>query len=100
MNKDFSKYIDDLANAVRQLGKAFGDICTALGNLSGSFCKSIATPKEWYLLKHAKKWRTRKKYQRRLKLRLMKIATEYTDEWPAWRTQTLNTPYFQEAKDE
>ena len=100
MNKDFSKYIDDLAAATSRLGKAFGDVCTALVNLTGSFYMSVASPKELYLLKHAKKWRTRKKYQRRLKLRLMKIAAEQKDEWPAWRTQTLNTPYFQEAKDE
>lgn len=67
-----------LADAIRQFGEALAAaIRPVLGVITSRFESfidaalwAVATGREWHLYKHARKYRTRLKYRRRLFLRL------------------------------
>ena len=75
------KLTEAIAPVIEELARA---ITAAVKNITKQnnaiweeLLHSVATRKEWHLYKHAKKRRTRKKYKRRLTLRVMAMmATE------------------------
>ena len=62
---------------VEKIAEAFQPIMEKIGaffsDLHESLLHSVATPKEWHYYKHARKWRTRKKYRNRLERRLAAV---------------------------
>ena len=65
----------------KQLTGVLGKIARMMDAIWDSLLQSVATRKEWHLYKHAKKRRTRKKYKRRLTLRLLAaLHSEAQDE--------------------
>ena len=60
---------------VRSTAEAVGVLVRAAAKYvypTDEMLESVATGKEWHLMKHAKKYRTRKKYRNRLAKRLEK----------------------------
>lgn len=70
----FEEFARAVSSAIKVITERFEVIWDAL-------LHSVATRKEWHLYKYAKRYRTRKKYKRRLTLRLMaQLGSEAHDE--------------------
>lgn len=78
-----ARIYDAIAEAVKRMAEAFQPVVKAavdwISGSYGSMLRSVATPKEWYLMNHARRWRTRKKYRNRLARRLLSIMAEGGD---------------------
>ena len=76
--------VEHVAEAIVKLAEALSkaletvtvDAGAMIGCLLENMLCFVATPKEWHLMHHAKKWRTRKKYRNRLIRRLAGTAPE------------------------
>ena len=69
----FNRMAEALAQAVKPMIEAATEW---IRNLYEEMLHSVATPKEWHLMHHAKKRRTRKKYRNRLTRRLAAMLAE------------------------
>ena len=58
-----------ITDAIREAGEALRRLAEQFA-ISEEDLKAVATPKEWHMMNHAKKARTRKKYRNRLIRRL------------------------------
>lgn len=66
----FTAAIPVFINALRKAAEGIVRLARQFGIGMDEQMKAVATPKEWHLLNHAKKARTRKKYRNRLLRRL------------------------------
>jgi len=64
----FYEFAEALATAIKPIIQV---ITSRFYDLFMAMLHSVATPKEWHLMHHAKKWRVRKKYRNRLARRLL-----------------------------
>lgn len=69
--------IEELA---KKLTGLIGKIAKLMDTIWDGLLQSVATRKEWHLYKHAKKWRTRRKYKRRLTIRLLAMLESEADD--------------------
>lgn len=69
--------IEKLARAITAAVK---NITKQINAIWEELLHSVATRKEWYLYKHAKKRRTRKKYKNRLTKRLLAMMAKRTED--------------------
>ena len=53
-------------------------VAARLSNFYEVMLRSVATPKEWHMMKHAKRWRIRRKYRNRLARRLAEMIRRAT----------------------
>ena len=77
IRESFTKIAEALAEALKPAIEA---ATKWIGNFYEELLRSVATPKEWWLMHHAKKWRTRKKYRNRLIKRLTAALAERGDD--------------------
>lgn len=66
----FMEVIPQFIKALAEAAKGIATLANKYGIGLETRMQSVATPKEWHLMNHAKKARTRKKYRNRLLRRL------------------------------
>lgn len=71
----FEKMAKALLEALKPVIEA---VAARLSDFYEVMLRSVATPKEWHTMKHAKRWRIRKKYRNRLARRLAEMIRRAT----------------------
>ena len=71
----FEKMTKALLEALKPVIEA---VAARLSDFYEAMLRSVATPKEWHMMKHAKRWRIRKKYRNRLARRLAEMIRRAT----------------------